>query len=117
MSVVLQARHLTRHYEVSRGFLSDPAIVQALVDVSFDLKAGETLAVVGESGSGKSTLARLLTMIEEPTSGSLTIGGIDLAYATAEERKTLRREVQIVFQNPYGSLNPRQTVALPLHGL
>lgn len=110
MSVVLQARHLTRHYEVPRGFFAAPAVVQALVDVSFDLKAGETLAVVGESGSGKSTLARLLTMIEEPTSGSLTIGGIDLAFASAEERKTLRKDVQIVFQNPYGSLNPRQTV-------
>jgi dipeptide transport system ATP-binding protein len=110
MSVVLQARNLTRHYDVSRGFFAQPAVVQALVDVSFDLKAGETLAVVGESGSGKSTLARLLTMIEEPTSGSLTIGGIDLAYATVQERKKLRSEVQIVFQNPYGSLNPRQTV-------
>ncbi len=110
MSVVLQARNLTRHYEVSRGFFAQPAVVQALVDVSFDLNAGETLAVVGESGSGKSTLARLLTMIEEPTSGSLTIGGIDLAYATVQERKKLRSEVQIVFQNPYGSLNPRQTV-------
>ena len=110
MSVVLQARNLTRHYDVSRGFFAQPAVVQALVDVSFDLKAGETLAVVGESGSGKSTLARLLTMIEEPTSGSLTIGGIDLAFATVQERKKLRSEVQIVFQNPYGSLNPRQTV-------
>jgi dipeptide transport system ATP-binding protein len=110
MSVVLQARNLTRHYDVSRGFFAQPAVVQALVDVSFDLNAGETLAVVGESGSGKSTLARLLTMIEEPTSGSLTIGGIDLAYATVQERKKLRSEVQIVFQNPYGSLNPRQTV-------
>ena len=110
MSVVLQARNLTRHYDVSRGFFAQPAVVQALVDVSFDLNAGETLAVVGESGSGKSTLARLLTMIEEPTSGSLIIGGIDLAYATVQERKKLRSEVQIVFQNPYGSLNPRQTV-------
>ena len=110
MNVVLQARNLTRHYDVSRGFFAQPAVVQALVDVSFDLNAGETLAVVGESGSGKSTLARLLTMIEEPTSGSLIIGGIDLAYATVQERKKLRSEVQIVFQNPYGSLNPRQTV-------
>ncbi len=110
MSVVLQARNLTRQYDVSRGFFAQPAVVQALVDVSFDLNAGETLAVVGESGSGKSTLARLLTMIEEPTSGSLIIGGIDLAYATVQERKKLRSEVQIVFQNPYGSLNPRQTV-------
>ena len=110
MSVVLQARNLTRHYDVSRGFFAQPAVVQALVDVSFDLNAGETLAVVGESGSGKSTLARLLTMIEEPTGGSLIIGGIDLAYATVQERKKLRSEVQIVFQNPYGSLNPRQTV-------
>ncbi|MFM8607718.1 MAG: dipeptide ABC transporter ATP-binding protein [Hyphomicrobiales bacterium] len=110
MSVVLQAKGLTRDYAVKRGVFTKPAIVHALADVSFDLESGKTLAVVGESGSGKSTLARLITMIETPTAGALTINGVDLATASASDRKALRREVQIVFQNPYGSLNPRQTI-------
>lgn len=110
MSVVLQAKNLTRDYSVRRSMFSAPATVHALADVSFELESGKTLAVVGESGSGKSTLARLLTMIEEPTAGQLTIDGIDLAKASKAERKKLRSDVQIVFQNPYGSLNPRQTI-------
>ncbi|MFM8607410.1 MAG: ATP-binding cassette domain-containing protein, partial [Hyphomicrobiales bacterium] len=110
MSVVLQAKGLTRDYAVKRGVFTKQAIVHALADVSFDLESGKTLAVVGESGSGKSTLARLITMIETPTAGALTINGVDLATASASDRKALRREVQIVFQNPYGSLNPRQTI-------
>jgi dipeptide transport system ATP-binding protein len=114
MSVVLKARDLTRDYTVRRGLFAPEATVHALAGVSFDLEAGKTLAVVGESGSGKSTLARLLTMIEQPTAGTLSINGIDLVKATKAERKTLRREVQIVFQNPYGSLNPRQTIGAAL---
>ncbi len=110
MSVVLQAKGLTRDYAVKRGVFTKQAIVHALADVSFDLESGKTLAVVGESGSGKSTLARLITMIETPTAGVLTINGVDLSTASAADRKALRREVQIVFQNPYGSLNPRQTI-------
>jgi len=110
MSVVLQAKGLTRDYAVKRGVFTQQAIVHALADVSFDLESGKTLAVVGESGSGKSTLARLITMIETPTAGALTINGVDLSTASAADRKALRREVQIVFQNPYGSLNPRQTI-------
>jgi dipeptide transport system ATP-binding protein len=90
------------------------ATVKALAGVSFVLEAGRTLAVVGESGSGKSTLARLVTMIEEPTAGRLWIDGVDVATADAATRKRLRREVQIVFQNPYGSLNPRKTVGAML---
>ncbi len=114
MSVVLEARDLTRDYKVRRGMFAPEATVHALAGVSFDLEAGKTLAVVGESGSGKSTLARLLTMIETPTAGTLRINGIDLVHATKAERKTLRSEVQIVFQNPYGSLNPRQTIGAAL---
>jgi dipeptide transport system ATP-binding protein len=111
---VLVGRDLRRDYQARRGMFSPPATVKALAGVSFDLRAGRTLAVVGESGSGKSTLARLVTMIEEPTAGSLFIDGVDLAKATAADRKRLRREVQIVFQNPYGSLNPRQTIGSTL---
>ena len=112
--IILEAKDLRRDYEVRRGFFGGTGLVKALAGVSFTLSAGKTLAVVGESGSGKSTLGRLVTMIEEPSAGSLIIDGIDLAKATPQERKRLRKEVQIVFQNPYGSLNPRQTIGAAL---
>ncbi|MGE8498765.1 MAG: peptide ABC transporter ATP-binding protein [Pseudomonas sp.] len=107
---ILSARELTRHYSVSRGLFKPAANVQALNGVSFELHAGKTLAVVGESGCGKSTLARALTLIEEPSSGSLQIAGQEVAGASRAERKQLRRDVQMVFQNPYASLNPRQKI-------
>ncbi|WP_312375889.1 peptide ABC transporter ATP-binding protein [Pseudomonas oryzihabitans] len=108
--LVLEAKGLTQHYQISRGLFKDSATVKALNGVSFDLQAGRTLAVVGESGCGKSTLARALTLIEQPTAGSLVIGGQDVAKADAARRKELRREVQMVFQNPYASLNPRRKI-------
>ncbi len=107
---VLTARKLTRHYEIPRGLFKPTATVRALNGVSFELKTGETLAVVGESGCGKSTLARALTLIEEPTSGSLQIAGQEVASADQAQRKQLRRDVQMVFQNPYASLNPRRKI-------
>ncbi len=107
---VLSARELTRHYEISRGLFKPHATVRALNGVSFELAAGETLAVVGESGCGKSTLARALTLIEEPTSGSLQIAGQEVTGADKAQRRQLRRDVQMVFQNPYASLNPRQKI-------
>lgn len=110
MAVVLSARELTRHYEVSRGLFKGHALVRALNGVSFELEAGKTLAVVGESGCGKSTLARALTLIEEPSSGSLQIAGTEVKGASKTERKQLRRDVQMVFQSPYASLNPRQKI-------
>lgn len=110
MTVVLTARDLTRHYEVSRGLFKGSAHVRALNGVSFELEAGKTLAVVGESGCGKSTLARALTLIEAPTSGSLQIDGLEVKGADKAERKQLRRDVQMVFQSPYASLNPRQKI-------
>lgn len=110
MSTVLEARELTRHYSVSRGLFKPAATVQALNGVSFSLQSGRTLAVVGESGCGKSTLARALTLIETPSSGSLQIAGHEVAGASHAERKQLRRDVQMVFQNPYASLNPRQKI-------
>ncbi len=110
MTTVLNARQLTRHYSVSQGLFKPSATVQALNGVSFELQAGKTLAVVGESGCGKSTLARALTLIEEPTSGSLQIAGQEVNGASAQTRKQLRRDVQMVFQNPYASLNPRQKI-------
>lgn len=111
---ILEARHLSRHYSVSRGFLRGHATVKALNQVSFSLQPGKTLAVVGESGCGKSTLARQLTLIEEPSSGELLIDGINIASASREQLKALRPRVQMVFQNPYASLNPRKQVGVML---
>ena len=107
---VLDATGLTRHYSVSRGLLAGKATLKALDGVTFRVSAGETLAVVGESGCGKSTLARLITLIEPPTAGHLVIDGIDVAARDAAQQRHLRRTVQMVFQDPYGSLNPRKKI-------
>ena len=108
--IVLDAQGLAKHYPVSQGFMKPKAIARALDGVSFTLHAGQTLAVVGESGCGKSTLARQITMIETPTSGHLHLAGVDVAGADAATRKRLRQQVQMVFQNPFGSLNPRKKI-------
>ncbi|RMD62159.1 MAG: dipeptide ABC transporter ATP-binding protein [Alphaproteobacteria bacterium] len=108
--VVLEAQNLVRHYRVRRGLIGGHATVQALTGASFTLARGRTLACVGESGCGKSTLARLITLIEPPTSGRLLIDGQDVTTADRARRKALRQAVQIVFQDPYGSLNPRKKV-------
>jgi len=110
MSQVLNAKNLTRYYNVSRGAFKEAAVLKAVDGASFTLDRGKTLAVVGESGCGKSTLARLVTMIELPTSGTLNIAGKDIMGASPHTLRELRPKVQIVFQNPYGSLNPRQKV-------
>jgi dipeptide transport system ATP-binding protein len=110
---VLGAHDLTQIYHLPRGFLSSVEI-RAVDRVSFTLDAGKTLAVVGESGCGKSTLARMVAMIEPPASGTLTIDGIDVTKTDRSQRARLRTEVQIVFQDPYGSLNPRQKIGATL---
>ena len=107
---LLEARSLSRHYAVSLGFLRAKGLVRALDGVSFTVAAGQTLACVGESGCGKSTLARQVTMIERPTAGSLCIDGDDIASADRKALKRLRPRVQMVFQNPFASLNPRKKV-------
>ncbi len=111
---VITATDLKRYYDIPRGAFSAPVSLKALDGASFTLRQGKTLAVVGESGCGKSTLARLVTMIEPPTAGGLTIDGIDVVNASRSDRHALRSRVQIVFQNPYGSLNPRQKVGSTL---
>ena len=110
MTQILKAENLTRYYKVSRGLFSDAATLKAVDGASFTLQRGKTLAVVGESGCGKSTLARLVAMIEQPTSGALNITGQNIVGATLQTLRTLRPKVQMVFQNPYGSLNPRQKI-------
>ena len=109
-SPLLEARALARYYAVSRGPFRAKGLVRALDGVSFSVRQGETLAIVGESGCGKSTLARQVTMIERPTSGELRLGGDDVAGADRATLKRLRPQVQMVFQNPYASLNPRKQV-------
>jgi dipeptide transport system ATP-binding protein len=108
---LLELRDLARHYRVSRGWLQPTIDVAALAGVSFSLAGGEALAVVGESGCGKSTLARAVTLVEPPSSGSLRLAGTDVVGASAEQLRALRPQVQMVFQNPYASLNPRKRVA------
>jgi dipeptide transport system ATP-binding protein len=109
-TLVMEVENLARHYEISTGWFKPKATVKALNGVSFKLAAGKTLAVVGESGCGKSTLARQLTLIESPSSGSIVLDGVAVNTATAAEIKAMRSKVQMVFQNPYGSLNPRQKI-------
>jgi dipeptide transport system ATP-binding protein len=107
---VVDAVGLTQVYTIKRGPMRAPAHLHAVSGVSFAIAAGRTLAVVGESGCGKSTLARMVTLIEKPTQGELHLTGVDAVRAGARERSGLRRVVQLVFQNPYGSLNPRKKI-------
>jgi len=101
---------LKQYYQVSQGFMKPKGTVKALDGIDFSVEAGKTLAVVGESGCGKSTLARLLTMIERPTTGELNFDGKNLLALDKDTAKELRQRIQIIFQNPYGSLNPRKKV-------
>jgi dipeptide transport system ATP-binding protein len=109
-TVVLEAENLTRDYRVRTGPFRPTALLRAVAGASFTLSAGQTLAVVGESGCGKSTLARLVTMIEPPSSGRLVIAGTEIAGANRAELRRLRPFVQMVFQNPFASLNPRKKI-------
>ncbi len=109
-TTVVTARDLRQVYAISNGFLRKPGALQAVSGVSFSISAGKTLAVVGESGCGKSTLARMVALIESPTSGALQIGSVNAMAANAHDKRLLRQEVQLVFQNPYGSLNPRKRI-------
>jgi oligopeptide transport system ATP-binding protein len=109
--VVLQAENLVKHYPIKAGVLRRTVgHVKALDGVSFELYKGETLGIVGESGCGKSTLARMLLRLEEPTAGKLTFDGVDVYSQKGAAMRRLRRDIQIVFQDPYTSVNPRKTV-------
>ncbi len=107
---MLEIRDIKRDYRVPQGLFKQDKIVHAVKGVSFKLDKGKTLAIVGESGCGKSTLARILTFIDEPTSGDLLIDGQKVDTRPGHLTADMRQKVQIVFQNPYGSLNPRQKI-------
>lgn len=108
---LLQVDQLVREYTLPRESLfGAPRSVQALNGVSFTVQAGRSLGIVGESGSGKSTLARLVMALDKPTSGSVKLLGRNLHALSTSELRDARRDVQMVFQDPYGSLDPRQTV-------
>lgn len=104
------AKDLVQVYNVGRGLFRAPARLQAVSGISFVIEPGRTLAVVGESGCGKSTLGRMVALIEPPTAGTLRLDGIDAVSPPPGEATRLRRTVQLVFQNPYGSLNPRKKI-------
>lgn len=107
---MLEVRNIRRDYELPGGLFKQKKIIHAVKDVSFSLEHGKTLAIVGESGCGKSTLARMLTFIDEPTGGELIIDGQRIDTRPGHLTAEMRQKVQIVFQNPYGSLNPRQKI-------
>ncbi|TCJ94664.1 dipeptide transport system ATP-binding protein [Volucribacter psittacicida] len=107
---LLDANNLKKYYPVKTGFLAKEKQVKALDGVSFRLEKGKTLAVVGESGCGKSTLGRLLTMIETPTDGELYYNGQNFLVNDKATQKLRRQKIQIIFQNPYASLNPRKKI-------
>lgn len=107
---IITAENLSRYYDVRQGMFTQPKTLKALDGVSFSLHPGKTLAVVGESGCGKSTLARLVTQIEPPTAGKLQINSIDVLNASKHQLQDLRKSVQIIFQDPYASLNPRKQI-------
>jgi oligopeptide/dipeptide ABC transporter ATP-binding protein len=119
---LLRAEHLTRRFE-QPGLFRRGRAVQAVTDVSFEIAPGETLGLVGESGSGKSTIGRLALGLLAPSAGRVVFDGTDLATAAPDALRTLRRRMQLVFQDPYGSLDPRRTVgaqiadALSIHAL
>jgi len=110
---LLSVRDLAKHYEITKGLLRRATgdVVRAVAGVSFDLEAGETLGVVGESGSGKSTLARTLLRLEEPSAGEARYRGQNVFSLPPSDLLAFRRKVQVVFQDPYASLNPRMTIA------
>jgi oligopeptide/dipeptide ABC transporter ATP-binding protein len=121
---LLDARHLVKYYPIRGGvFMKEVAAVKAVDDVSLSIKKGETLGLVGESGCGKSTFGRAIMRLEEPTSGEVWYDGDNILTYDARQIRALRRKMQIIFQDPFSSLNPRKPVAsivgepLLIHGM
>jgi oligopeptide transport system ATP-binding protein len=122
--VLLEVKNLVKHFEVGGGmFGKSSGLVRAVDGVSFSIRRGETLGLVGESGCGKTTTGRCVLQLERPTSGQIIFEGRDLTTLDAKEMRTVRRRLQVIFQDPYSSLNPRMTIAemigepLAVHGI
>jgi len=111
-NVILRVDHLVKYFPIKRGIIIQKQIgaVHAVDDVSFEVKRGETLGLVGESGCGKSTTGRTILQLYRPTSGSVIYDGVDLVKLKGEDLRHMRRKMQMIFQDPYASLNPRMTV-------
>ena len=111
MTTILKVSGLTKHFNGNRkGFFSKPEVVHAVDDLNFEIKAGEALGLVGESGCGKSTTGRLITRLLTPTSGQIEFDGNEISNLTNNQLKPIRTQLQMIFQDPYSSLNPRHTV-------
>jgi oligopeptide/dipeptide ABC transporter ATP-binding protein len=112
MSALVEVRDLVKHFPITRGIVIQRKVgaVQAVDGVSFDIERGETLGLVGETGCGKSTTARLIMRLLEPTAGEVHFDGQDITHLKGARLKAVRREMQMIFQDPYSSLNPRKTI-------
>ncbi|MGH7406942.1 MAG: ATP-binding cassette domain-containing protein, partial [Candidatus Methylomirabilales bacterium] len=110
--IILEVRNLKKYFPVTSGVLTQRVVgvIKAVDDVSFSVREGETVGLVGESGCGKTTTARCILQLERPTSGEVHFEGKDLARMDEGELRAVRRRMQVIFQDPYGSLNPRMTV-------
>ena len=108
---ILQVKGLKKYFPIRKGFFQRiDGWVKAVDDVDFDIEEGKTLGLVGESGCGKSTVARMILKLLEPDAGEIIFRGQDISRISEKQMKQFRKEIQIVFQDPYGSLNPRMTV-------
>jgi len=112
MKYILSAKNLTKSYTQTRGFFArQSTTIRALDDVSIDIQSGKTIAVVGESGSGKSTLAKALIKLISIDSGTIVFDGQDISGLEGDKLKKIRKKIQMIFQDPYASLNPRMRIA------